>query len=258
MGTFLARYADLLSRETNNDIRLDGRRLGFIYRNIIATRSVELAKAKMNGTDPQPVAESARYTIQASIPVGVNEDHAVRDESLHKIDICFDLLKDCLENNGNSDKVELVYELFTSDDLIRKTEILITEKLGELVASKALNDLLKRGEDVTLFAYTALQVEAHRPGTVPQELLESLSSCIDSSNLGPECIPGLKDMAIECVDDIEKLLDRDSDMEKLLSIQRVKTLNAQKIITPNDIAETKELIERDIETFQKLMTEGRQ
>ena len=257
MGTFLARYADLLARETNNDIRLDGRRLGFMYRSIIATRAVELAKVAMKGTKPQPVAESARYTIQASIPVGINEDNTTRDESLHKIDICFDLLKDCLEGNGNGEKVEIVYELFTTDDLLRKTEILVTENLGELAASKAWNDLLKQKEDVTLFAYTALQVEANRPGTVPQELLESLSACIDASNLSPECIPKLEDRTIERVDDIEKLLDRDSDMEKLLAIQRVKTLAVQKTITPEDITKTNRLIDNDIETFQKLITEGR-
>jgi len=257
MGTFLARYADLLARETNNNIRLDGRRLGFIYRSIIAAHAVELAKAEQNGTEPQLVAESARYTIQASIPVGINEDHTARDESLHKIDICFDLLKDCLEGNGNSEKVELVYELFTTKDLIRKTEILISENLGELVASKAWNDLLNRSKDVTLFAYTALQVEANRPGTVPQELLESLSARIDSKNLGPECIPALKDRTIERIEDIEKLLVRDTDMGKLLAIQRVKNLAAQVPIAPDDIAKTNRLIEKDIETFKKLITGGR-
>ncbi len=258
MGTFLARYADLLARETNNEIRLDGRRLGFMYRNIIAAEAIELAKAETRGTKPQLVADTARYTIQSSIPVGINEDNTARDESLHKIDICFDLLKDCLEGNGNSEKVELVYELFTTDDLLRKTEILITENLSELASSKAWNDILNRGENVTLFAYTALQVEAHLPGTVPQELLESLSARINPTNLGPDCIPALKDRTIERVDDIETLLERDSDIEKLLAIQRVKLLAAQKTITTDDIAKTNRLIENDINTFKKLITEGRQ
>ena len=258
MGTFLARYADLLARETNNEIRLDGRRLGFMYRNIIAAQAIELAKAEKHGTKPQLVADTARYTIQSSIPVGINEDNTARDESLHKIDICFDLLKDCLEGNGNSEKVELVYELFTTDDLLRKTEILITENLSELASSKAWNDILNLGENVTLFAYTALQVEAHLPGTIPQELLESLSARIDPTNLGPDCIPALKDRTIERVDDIETLLERDSDMEKLLAIQRVKLLATQETITPDDIAKTNRLIENDINTFEKLITEGRQ
>ena len=180
-----------------------------------------------------------------------------RDESLHKIDICFDLLKDCLEDNGGGEKVELVYELFTTKDLLRKTEILVTQNIGELAASKAWNDLLNRNGEVTLLAYTALQVEAHRPGTVPQELLESLSAHIDPKALGPGCIPELEDRNIERAQELERLLERDSDMEKLIAIQRVKVLAAKKTITPEDIAETKLLIERDIETFSRLVAEGR-
>ena len=46
MGTlseFLAKYADLVMRETKGEISLDGRRLGFIYRNLLANRAIELA-----------------------------------------------------------------------------------------------------------------------------------------------------------------------------------------------------------------------
>ncbi len=257
MGTFLARYADLLARETDNDIRLDGRRLGFMYRSIIATYSVELAKAEMNGTKPAAMAESTRYVIRASIPAGINEEQGKRETSLHKIDICFDLLKDCLEENGGGDKVELVYELFTTGDLLRKTEILVTENVGELAASKAWNDLLTRNGDVTLLAYTALQVEAHRPGTVPRELLESLSAHIDPKALGHGCIPELVGRNIEMAGEVERLIERGSDMTKLIAIQRVKVLAAKKTFTTADIAETERLIEQDIETFSRLVAEGR-
>lgn len=257
MGTFLARYADLLAKETENDIRLDGRRLGFMYRSIIATYAVELAKAELNGTKSAVMAESARYAIQASIPVGINEEQGKRETSLHKIDICFDLLKDCLEDNGGGDKVELVYELFTTRDLLRKTEILVTENIGEMAASKAWHDMLTRNGDVTLLAYTALQVEAHRPGTVPQELLESLSAHIDPKALGPGCIPELEGRNIEMAGEMERLIERGSDMEKLIAIQQVKVLAAKKVFTPADIVETARLIERDIETFSRLVAEGR-
>jgi len=255
MGTFLARYADFLAKETNNDIRLDGRRLGFMYRNIIAVHAVELAKSELNNTEQCSISESARYNIQASIPVGINEDSATRDESLHKIEICFDLLKDCLEGNGNGDRVELVYELFTTKDLIRKTEILLTENLGELAESKAWHDMMEQEEDVTLFAYTALQVEALQPGTIPQELIENLSKKVDTSKLSPECISPLDEKSIEQVEGVEELLRRDTDMEKLLAIQRVRTLARKKDITPDDVQETNRLIEEDIKTFHKLLME---
>ena len=57
---FLAKFADLLMRETKGEIALDGRRLGFIYRNILANRAVELAKAEVFGCEPSSFVESAR------------------------------------------------------------------------------------------------------------------------------------------------------------------------------------------------------
>jgi len=49
LSEFLAKFASLLMRETKQEISLDGRRLGFIYRNILAARSVELAKSEIFG-----------------------------------------------------------------------------------------------------------------------------------------------------------------------------------------------------------------
>lgn len=256
MGTFLARYADLLARETNNDIRLDGRRLGFMYRNIIATHAIETAKAEVTGIEARPLCESALHAIKASIPIGINDEHTAREESLHKVEICFDLLKDCLSGTGDSDRVERIYELFTTDDLLRKTRLLITENLGEMAASKAWHDLLNNGHDVTLFAYTALQVEAHRPGTVPQELLESLSTHVNPETLGTGCLPQLQDANIELAATVEQLLKRETDMGKLLALQHVKKLSGRNAITEEDITETDRCIRHDIETFNQLIAEG--
>jgi len=256
IAEFLAKYADLLARETNNDLRLDGRRLGFIYRNILSNRAVELAKAELNNDEIPIITDNAGHVIKSSIPVGINDDGAQREESLHKIEICFDLLKSFFEDNGKSERVELIYELFTTKDLLRKTEILLTEDLGELAESKAWHDMMERESDVTLFAYTALQVEALRPGTIPQELIENLGKKIDTSRLSPECISPLEDKSIEQVEGVEELLMRDTDMGKLLAIQRVRKLAIKKDITPEDVKETNRLIEEDIKTFKKLLMGG--
>ena len=45
LAELLAKFADLLMRESKREVALDGRRLGFIYRNLRANRAVELAKA---------------------------------------------------------------------------------------------------------------------------------------------------------------------------------------------------------------------
>jgi len=254
---FLAKFADLLMRETKGEIALDGRRLGFIYRNILANRSVEIAKAEVFGCEPGSFVESARYVVQSSIPIGLNDESVKREEAVHKMEICFDLLSSYFAKDSEMDKVNRIYELFTTDDLMRKAEILLRENLGELAASKAWTDMVSNGNrDITLLAYTALQVEARRPGTVPQELLESLSGKVSNDRLSSECIPALQGESVEYIEEIEALLDRDTDLGKLIAYNRVRKLAEKEQISPADIDETRGLIEQDIETFNTLIENG--
>jgi len=256
LSEFLAKFADLLMRETNSEIALDGRRLGFIYRNILANRSVELAKAEVFASEPGPFAESARYVVQSSIPIGLNDESLKREEAVHKMEVCFDLLSSYFEKGSEIDRVNLIYELFTTDDLMRKAEILLKEDLGEFAASKAWTDLIDDHQDITLLAYTALQVEARRPGTVPQELLEGLSGKISVSGLSSDCIPNLRGDSVEYIEEVEALLSRDTDLGKLVAYNRVSGLAEKERMSREDIEETARLIEQDIETFKKLIENG--
>ena len=123
---FLAKFAYLLVRETGGKLALDGRRLGFLHRNLLANRAVELAKAELSQTVLPRFPVSARYTIQASIPIGLNGERIDREEAEHKMQICFDLLSDYFEERAEMARVNLVYELFTTGDLMRKAEFLLT------------------------------------------------------------------------------------------------------------------------------------
>jgi len=77
---FLAKFAGLLAAETKGGISLDGRRLGFIYRNLLAFRAVEIAKCELFDLKPDPFADSARYVVQSSIPVGFGEESGGREK----------------------------------------------------------------------------------------------------------------------------------------------------------------------------------
>jgi len=256
LSEFLAKFADLLMRETNGEIALDGRRLGFMYRNILANRSVELAKAEIFSSKPGPFSDSARYVVQSSIPIGLNDESLKREEAVHKMEVCFDLLSSYFEKASEIDRVNRIYELFTTDDLMRKAEILLKEDLGEFAASKAWTDLIDDHQDITLLAYTALQVEARRPGTVPQELLEGLSGKISGSRLSSDCVPHLRGESVEYIEEVEALLKRETDLGKLVAYNRVSKLAEKETITVGDIEETQRLIEQDIETFKKLIEKG--
>ena len=253
---FLAKFADLLMRESKGEIALDGRRLGFMYRNLLANRAVELAKSEISGSKPSSFVESARYVVQSSIPVGLNDESLKRDEAVHKMEICFDLLSRFFEEHSEIAIVNTIYELFTTKDLMRKAEILLRDNIGEMAKSKAWNDLMNDGQDITLLAYTALQVEARRPGTLPQELLESLGKSISLSNLSSSCIDSLEDESIEYIEEVESLLRQDSDLAQLIAFKRVRDLVERERIVPEDIEKTRNLIEHDIDVFEDLVMNG--
>jgi hypothetical protein len=257
LAEFLSRFADLLLKETKGEISLDGRRLGFLHRNILANRAVELAKAeagpKNNGEEPLPgFSQSARHVLQHSIPVGLNDESVNREEAYHKMEICFDLLSAYFDEDAEMTRVEIIYELFTTKNLMRKAEILLKEDLGELAESKAWNDMMESDENISLLAYTALQVEARRPGTIPKEIIEALSKKIDPLKLTTKSIQNLKGESVEYIEDVERLLERDSDLAKLVAHDRVGKLVEDRV-TPDSIARAEEQIQRDIETFQELM-----
>ncbi len=253
LAEFLAKFADLLVRETAGEVALDGRRLGFIHRNLLANRAVELAKAEVFGAALPDFVESARYVVQSSIPIGLNDEGLKREEAVHKMEICFDLLSSYFQQGAELARVNLIYELFTTPDLMRRAELLLTCDLGEMALSKAWTDLMKEDRDITLLAYTALQVEARRPGTVPQELLASLSAKVSGENLSTKCIGRLEGDAVEYIDEVEALLKQESDLGCLVAYQHVRSLIESGRVSPESLAETEHAIQEDLRTFERLL-----
>ncbi len=253
LAEFLAKFSDLLMRETKGEVALDGRRLGFLHRNLLANRAIELAKAEVFGNVMPDFVGSARYVVQSSIPVGLNDESLKREEAVHKMDICFDLLSSYFEEGAELTRVNMIYELFTTPDLMRKAELLLTQPLGELALSKSWTDLMAEERDLTLLAYTALQVDARRPGTVPQELLAALSGKIEPGQLSSKCIARLEGDAVEYVLEIEALLEQPTDLGKLVAFHHVSELVGAENINPHTIKVIGDAIRDDIHTFEALL-----
>jgi len=261
LAEFLAKFADLLVRETGGEVALDGRRLGFIHRNLLTNRAVELAKAEVFGAALPDFVESARYVVQSSIPVGLNDGDSSsgslnREEAVHKMEVCFDLLSSYFEQGAELSCVNLIYELFTTPDLMRRAELLLICDLGEMALSKAWTDLMAEDKDITLVAYTALQVEARRPGTVPQEMLASLSRKVSSESLSTKCIGQLEDDAVEYIEEVEELLRWESDLEKLVAYQLVSELIDAGPVTPETLRQTRRAIQDNIRKFEALLDDA--
>lgn len=253
LAEFLAKFSDLLMRETKGEVALDGRRLGFLHRNLLANRAIELAKAEVFGQDLPDFVTSARYVVQSSIPVGLNDESLKREEAVHKMDICFDLLSSYFEEGAELTRVNMIYELFTTPDLMRKAELLLTQPLGEMALSKAWTDLMAEDRDLTLLAYTALQVDARRPGTVPQELLASLSGKLSPGQLSAKCISRLEGDAVEYISQIEALLEQPTDLGKLVAFTQVPELVSKGKVNTHTIKAVGDAIHQDIRIFEALL-----
>jgi len=149
--------------------------------------------------------------------------------------------------------VNMIYELFTTPDLMRKAELLLTQPLGELALSKAWTDLMAEERDLTLLAYTALQVDARRPGIVPQELLASLSGKLSPGQLSAKCIARLEGDAIEYVAEIEALLEQPTDLGKLVAFHQVSELVGKGKVNTHTIKAIGNTIHQDIRIFEALL-----
>jgi len=169
------------------------------------------------------------------------------------MEVCFDLLSSYFEEGAELTRVNLIYELFTTADLMRRVELLLTEDLGEMALSKAWTDLMGEERDITLLAYTALQVEARRPGTVPQELLASLAGKVSSEDLSSKCIGHIEGDAVEYIEEVEGLLRQKSDLGKLVAYQHVSQLIASERVNNESLAETARAIQDGIRKFEDLL-----
>ncbi len=252
---FLSRFAELVRGESQGQIALDGRRLGFLYRNILAYRAVELAQA---GLDPQssrqPLTDSMRFVVTASIPIGLDEELPDPARARHVLELCCDLLSDFFKPGAPMSRLDAIYELCTTRDLRRKVEILLQQDLADLVKCKGWQELVTSDTDVTPLAYTALEVEALRPGTIPPEMLSSLSQRIAPHELSDDALPPLKDEDIEYLDEMEGLLaSARTGLEKAVAISHVKELTEKGNLTPAAIAQARQRIQSDLAWLRELL-----
>lgn len=192
VSALLSRFAVLVAKETGAEVSLDGRRLGFIQRALLSSYAVYQARKQVFGgtgrscnlTDEEALKIIALRAIGSGIPVGISSQGIQREEGLHKVEVCVDLLGDYFTGKELLPKADLVYRLFTTNDLVEKARILLTEDLTEMVKTKAWHDLIEDTEtDLTVLSVVALQVEANRPGLVPAEMMAPLSQRISSEVL---------------------------------------------------------------------------
>ena len=83
-------------------------------------------------------------------------------------------------------------------------------------------------------------------------MIEALSRKVDPLKLTTKSIPKLKGESIEHIEEVEKLLDRDSDLARLIANSRIAHL-VEGRVTKESITQAEDEIERDIQRFEELM-----
>ena len=252
---FLSRLATLLHSESGGQIALDGRRLGFLQRHILAYRAVELARAGAGSYGRLPaLIESVRHVLQAGIPLGLDETLPDGEQARHQLDLCCDLLAGFFQAGSQLAKMDAVYELCTTSDLRRQVEILLREDLGELASCRGWQSLVTGEADITALAYIALQVEAQQPGRIPAEMLAGLSGRIAPANLSSQALPPLQGEAIEHLDQVEDLLrEAEGELETVVTLARLGELLQEVYISRERIQATRERVGDDLTWLREMI-----
>lgn len=223
---FLVRFASSIAQATagrEDQIRIDGRRAGFLRRLILAVRAVEIARANILHLNPKPLHECVRIAVRAGLPVGVNAEGGRTKEAMAKVESTLQALMGYLGESKEVVMLELQFELLTSTDPFRKAEILLKfkDKLDRVVQSAGWRRITEsRDFNSSLVAFVATQVEMVRPGTIPSDVLDGLTRLMNSGEIVPRSFP-IPPHLQEYEKDLATLLDQKTEMEKLVAAHQV-------------------------------------
>jgi hypothetical protein len=226
LGEFLSRMSVLIMKETDNKVRLDGRRLGFIYRNILAVRAIEMARQTVTGDELPKFSTTAEAVLRASIPIGLGADGIDREATLHQVILCFNLLSEYFKENSELAKVETIYKLFTCQNVLETLKILIKEDLSDLAKTKAWGDISKM-HDGGIVALASLEVEAKRPGTIPAELIAALANNVTNELFTADQMKNFELQGMNWGPDVVNLISKESGINRCIAISVIRAAMAQ-------------------------------
>ena len=240
LPVFLSKFSVFAMKESKGAIALDGRRLGFIMRTVLAVRAIDLALSYKYGVVPPDFKQEAKSTVESCIPIALSSNSIKKEEVLHIISGCFDLLKSYFDKTSDINTTNLIFELFTTSDLLRKIDILLKNKLSDLVQTKAWESLIK-GEDSAMVAFLCVHIEAVKPGTIPVELLSSFADTFGEIKLDGTFQLNFNGKDIDAVEEITKLIHQKGNINRMVIINRMgnqrnvlTTKAVNKIFTESD------------------------
>jgi len=191
---FVKRFICLLSSEMENKewkVELSGRRAGVIYRALIAFRAIDFAKAELDNNHTVRDLKSSFVTVfQMTIPVGISNSSSNDEFAMISIATTIDVFSDFFRDDGNESgrsSVDSIYEVLTTDNFVRKIDLLLHNVKDEVAKSQIWSTVLKcninssnvdnpKNQKAIIMMLIAGQLMTIDPDCVPETVQHLISS----------------------------------------------------------------------------------
>ena len=234
MATWLAKFSSLISQETDGRVVLDGRRLGFMYRNILAVAAVRTVMGRPGG-----IKDMLGYVVKASIPFGLNESET---EDENTIGVCVGLLESFFEDKETA---ETSFRLLTLPPCPEKLRLLLFSDVSDRVKEKVWMSI-DHSIDGNLMIVVGGIAEARKAGIIPSGAVQTvLSRFSEMESPGMESNVTFHPFDSKYIDKLEELID-----------DPVKSLFVRPFSRVSDVHKLENLI-RKVEEYFEILEEVR-
>lgn len=189
-GNFVRRFVCVLSTEMQTKqwkVELSGRRAGVMYRALIAFRAIDLAKADLNPThEVRDLKESFKAVLRMTTPVGISHSTAsMNDFADASISSTVDMFSDFFSCNSETTSaktsVDVIYEVLTTTNLLRKIDLLVYSVKDEVAKNQIWTQILSKApKDNDARSFITVGIISHlmtiKPECIPQSLHHLITS----------------------------------------------------------------------------------
>lgn len=170
---FLSKFLKVAHDESKGSLHIDGRRAGFIYRAIIATRAIQYAKRDIYKKELPDLQDTVINVLKMSLN---GSDDELSTERENVVLSTFNVFGGYFADNIKS--AETAYNILTENDVLVRMLKLVTEKnVNETLRMKVWKDIIEMDDsDVCGYAMIALYLESCNKGKfVPPEIMSKVA-----------------------------------------------------------------------------------
>lgn len=234
---------DIKENNSAKPIELSGRRLGYIYRNILSYRAIELAYNALFSYKPSSIETTIQQVIINTIPYGINDSSIphpqMKDYITMSISQCIQAL-----NATTSEELKLFYDLMYNSSVLDRISILTSGKITDpeqLISGwSRLASMNERSANSLAFIALQLNTKLAANGKktfIPESVINHFKKLVNVDNLERD-LPKLSSNLAKSLNKINDLLDSYFAEDKLAGILAVDIIHTCVSMNPTISADT--------------------